>query len=188
MTDGRGDLRFGIDRLAVSGRRLFGWGWAAHPQRAVREVHLGVQGDGWRKRLAAQSGILREDVAEAFPRLEGARFAGFVVTGYLPDPGIRAIALEATLDDGTTTVFEVGSAPEINATARAERYTAGRIWRAIVRRLKTGDLRGLWKRPDGAALPTLDEREGQDELAAALADANAIRVLFDPDMGGGANQ
>src|SRR6187401_1014376 len=98
MTDAGADLRFGIDRLVVSGRRLFGWGWAAHPERAVREVHLGVQGDGWRKRLPAQSGILREDVLDACPRFEGARFAGFVVTGYVPDAEIRGLALEATFE------------------------------------------------------------------------------------------
>src|SRR5688572_14533812 len=188
MTDAGADLRFGIDRLAVSGRRLFGWGWVAHPQRTVNAVHLGVQGDGWRKRLAAQSGILREDVAEAFPRLEGARFAGFVVSGFVPDSGIRGLALEATLDDGTTTVFEVGTAVEVNEVARAQRYSVGRIWRALVRRLKSGGLRAVFRRPESASLCSLDEADGQARIREALAGAREIRVVFDHDMGGGANQ
>ena len=189
MPDAGADLRFGIDRLVVSGRRLFGWGWIAHPERPVREVHLGVRGDGWRKRLSAQAGILREDVHEAFPRLEAARFAGFVVTGYVPDPEIRGISLEATFEDGYTAVFEVGTAPEVNETARVQRFTLGRIWRAIVRRIKSGDLRGLFRRSaKDASISSLDERDGQAQLDEALGAAKDIRILFDHEMGGGANQ
>ena len=190
MTDAAGDLRFGIDRLAVSGRRLFGWGWAAHPGRTICEVHLGVQGDGWRKRLAAQSGILREDVFEAFPGLEGSRFAGFVVTGYVPDAQIRNLALEATFDDGSTAIIEVGTAVEVNETARVQRYTPGRIWRGLIRRLKAGSVRALFRRPDpdGMSLASLDEAEGHAMLREALAPAREIRVIFDHGMGGGANQ
>jgi hypothetical protein len=117
MTDAGADLRFGIDRLVVSGRRLFGWGWSAHPQRAVREVHVRVRGDGWEKRLAAQSGILREDVAQAHPSLVGARFAGFVVSGYLPDSAIGGLCLEATYEGGESERFELGTPVEINETA-----------------------------------------------------------------------
>jgi len=190
MTDAGADLRFGIDRLVVSGRRLFGWGWAAHPERPVREVHLGVQGDGWRKRLAAQSGILREDVLDQYPGFEGARFAGFVVTGYVPDPGIRGLALEATFDDGSSAIFEIGTAVEVNETARAQRYTPGRLWRALLRRLRSRDLGAFFRRSsnDDITLPSLDEREGQAKLRDALASAGNIRVVFDHDMGGGANQ
>jgi glycosyltransferase involved in cell wall biosynthesis len=190
MTDAGAELRFGIDRLVVSGRRLFGWGWLAHPGRVVHEVHLGVRGDGWRKRLAAQSGILREDVREAFPRLEGARFAGFVVTGYVPDPQIRGLSLEATYDDGSSEVFEVGTAVEVNEAARASRYTLARLWRALLRRLRSGDWRALFSRPDSAnaSLPSLDDRDGASVLAETLSGARDIRIIFDHDMGGGANQ
>jgi hypothetical protein len=34
------DLRFGIDRLVVSGTRVFGWGWIADRERSIRDVHL----------------------------------------------------------------------------------------------------------------------------------------------------
>jgi hypothetical protein len=155
----------------------------------VREVHLGVQGDGRRNRLPAQSGILREDVLDACPRFEGARFAGFVVTGYVPDAEIRGLALEATFEDGSSAIFEIGTAVEINETARAQRYTLLRLWRALLRRLRSGDLRSLFRLPalDPIALPSLDEREGQAQLRDALDDASTIRLIFDHDMGGGAN-
>src|SRR5215208_7210938 len=32
--------RFGIDRLVTNGRRVFGWGWVAHPTKAVETVAL----------------------------------------------------------------------------------------------------------------------------------------------------
>ena len=34
------ELRYGVDRLLVRGKRLFGWGWAAHPARAIESMSL----------------------------------------------------------------------------------------------------------------------------------------------------
>ena len=37
------DLKHAIDRLVISGRRIFGWGWAAHPLQPVKAVYLRVR-------------------------------------------------------------------------------------------------------------------------------------------------
>ena len=36
------DLRYGIDRMVARGRRIFGWGWVAHPSRPIASVALSV--------------------------------------------------------------------------------------------------------------------------------------------------
>jgi len=180
-------LQFGIDRLVVSGARIFGWGWIADPLRPIHEVHLHLEGTGWRKRLSAMFGLVREDVAEAFPAHVGARHSGFVVTGYLPGTSITGVSLEATFDDGTTETFALGNVAEVAEAARAWRYTPARIARAAWRRLKALDFSGLARRENDAAPPSADEAEGRKALTQALRGAASVRVIFDHDMGGGAN-
>ena len=175
------DLRFGVDRLVVRGRRVFAWGWVTDGERAISEVHLRLRGPGWQKRLAAIFGLAREDVAEALPSHVAARFSGFVVTGYVPDASVEALSLEATFDDGHSAVFDVGGAADV--------YTPSRLWRAIWRRLKVRDLSSLLRRhaSDGAGIASVDDPEGRATLLRSLRAARSVRIIFDHDMGGGAN-
>jgi|KBSSwiStaDraftv2_1062776.scaffolds.fasta_scaffold24233_4 glycosyltransferase involved in cell wall biosynthesis len=180
-------LQFGIDRLVVSGARIFGWGWIADPKRAIHEVHVHLHGPGWRKRLGAMFGIVREDVAAAFPGYVAARQSGFVVTGYLPGPAVEGVALEATFEDGTRETFDLGNIAEVREAARAWRHTPARLARSAWRRLKARDFSGLLGRNEGATLPSADGAEGRKALANALQGTQAVRIIFDHDMGGGAN-
>ena len=84
------ELRYGIDRLEVRGKRLFGWGWIAHPAREIESITLRVSGDGWERALSASTGRTRDDVAAAFPELVNAKFSGFMVTGYADRAAIRS--------------------------------------------------------------------------------------------------
>src|SRR5690348_9772499 len=93
-------MRHSIDRLVVSGRRLFGWGWAAHGEREIAAVHLRLEGDGWERRLEAGIGLARQDVRDAYPDLVNAEASGFVVTGYIPARAPRRAWLEVELEDG----------------------------------------------------------------------------------------
>src|SRR5258708_19184644 len=80
----KGGLRQGMDRLVVSGRRVFGWGWAAHPEHAVKSVHLRVAGEAWERRLAGGGGLSPHDVEEANPELVNTGSSAFLVTGLGP--------------------------------------------------------------------------------------------------------
>jgi glycosyltransferase involved in cell wall biosynthesis len=175
------DLRFGVDRLVVSGKRVFGWGWVTDRERSITDVHLQLRGRGWQKRLAANFGLAREDVVEALPSHGAARFSGFVVTGYVPGAPVEALSLEVTFDDGHCAVLDVGGVAEVR--------TPSRFWRAAWRRLQARDFSNLLRRQsrEGAGIASADDPEGREALRRLLRAARSVRIIFDHDMGGGAN-
>ena len=188
-THAASDLRYGIDRLEMRGRRLFGWGWIAHPAREISTIALRVSGDDWERLLPASSGRTRDDVEREFPHLVNAKFSGFVVTGYAERPTVRTLLLEIGYTGGGSDVVDVG-----NALQRVEsrvrkwqelRWLAGAAWR----RLKHGDVRGLISRvkSQNYAAPSLDDIGIVGTLVPRLRADRPVTLVFDHNMGGGAN-
>lgn len=182
------DLRFDLDRLVVSGKRVFGWGWIADRERAIREVHLQIDAGSWRKRLATSFGLAREDVAQALPGYVSAARSGFVVTGYVPDASVGKVSLEVTFEDGATTTIECGSVAEMRAGKRPV-PTMQRLIRSAWRGMKARDFSGLTRLRDrsGIGVKSIEDGTGTEPLSRGLREAKAVRVIFDHDMGGGAN-
>jgi glycosyltransferase involved in cell wall biosynthesis len=188
MTDAS-ELRYGIDRLEARGPRIFGWGWIADPARRIDEVALRVRGDGWERVLPASFGLARDDVERAHPGLPHARSSGFVVTGYAGKPPIRRLALELACADG--------SRREIDVTASLARdRVEARKWRemrwlasAAWRRLRHGDFRGIVRRvrAQNYSAPSLHDLDIAAALGPALSPERSLTVVFDHNMGGGAN-
>jgi glycosyltransferase involved in cell wall biosynthesis len=190
MTPSSTPLRYGVDRMIATGTRIFGWGWIAHSERKVVALHLCVHGEGWERRLAADLGLERRDVREAFPDLVDAGASGFIVTGFLPDRGERRFELEVDLDDGTRERVDIGA--QVQARARGNRklkqlgWVAGAVWR----RLKRGDIRGILRRARGQATSAtaIDDAGIVKQLLPALGDFERVWLVIDHNMGGGANQ
>jgi glycosyltransferase involved in cell wall biosynthesis len=184
------ELQFGIDRLVTKGRRIFGWGWAAHPAHAIDEVTLLLKGDAWERRLPVNFGLARRDVESAFPRLRNAGSSGFVMTGYMPQAPARTIILELRFDDGTTAEFDITRVAE--SRHRSRRKLRELLWlvRAVWRRLKQRDIRGILSRAraQNYSAPSLDDLNIVQRLLTPLNQGRAITVVFDHNMGGGANQ
>jgi glycosyltransferase involved in cell wall biosynthesis len=184
------ELRYGIDRLEMRGRRLFGWGWIAHPAREIATVALRVTGDGWERVLSASSGRTRDDVEREFPALVNAKFSGFVVTGYTERPPVRKLVLEIDYANGGSDAIDVSASLE-HAEARARKWQEVRwIVRAAWRRLKHGDFRGLVRRirAQNYTAPSLDDIGIERTLLPKLPAGQPIAFVFDHNMGGGANQ
>jgi len=187
--DSSSDLRFAVDRLVTSGRRIFGWGWAADRTRQVTGVHLRVEGDSWQTRLHGGFGLSRQDVEETHPDLVNARTSGFVLTGFAPGEGARRIWLELDLADGTSR--------EVDVTAGAEDLHGGRsrmrrlrwISRAVWRRLKRGDVMGIVRRAraQNYVATSLDDSEALEQLIADVREAADTCIVLDNNMGGGSN-
>ena len=187
--DSSSDLCFAVDRLVTSGRRIFGWGWAADRTREVTGVALRVEGDSWQTRLHGGFGLSRQDVEETHPDLVNARTSGFVLTGFAPGEGARRMWLELELADGTSR--------EVDVTAGAEDLHGGRsrmrrlrwISHAIWRRLKRGDLMGIVRRAraQNYVAKSLDDSEALEQLIADVRDAGDACILLDNNMGGGSN-
>jgi glycosyltransferase involved in cell wall biosynthesis len=184
------ELQFGIDRLVTSGKRIFGWGWVAHPTRAITAITLLSRGDGWERRLPVNSGLARGDVHEAFPGLRNAGSAGFVVTGYIPGHPVRTLALEILFDGDARTTLDITHVLEVRRTRLRKLQQLLWLTRSVWRRLKRGDLHGLLNRAKAQDYfaPGLDDRDVAGQLLARLGVGGAVSIVFDHNMGGGANQ
>ncbi len=184
------ELQFGIDRLVTNGKRIFGWGWAAHRSHAIEEVTLLLEGDGWQKRLPVNFGLARADVERAFPQLQHAGASGFVVTGYPPRHPARKLVLELRFDDGETTGLDITHVVE--SRTQGHRKFRQLLWlaRAAGRRLRRGDFRGLVRRAvaQNYGAPSLDDIDALERLRPGLCGGPAVCLVFDHNLGGGANQ
>ncbi len=184
------ELQFGIDRLVTNGKRIFGWGWAAHPAHAIDEVTLLLKGDDWEKSLPVNFGLARSDVESAFPRLHNAGSSGFVVTGYMPRAPARTMILQLRYDDGGTKDLDITHVVE--SRHGSQRKLRELLWllRAVWRRLKRRDFRGILSRASAQnySAPSLDDLNIVQRLLPRLDEGRAISVVFDHNLGGGANQ
>jgi hypothetical protein len=184
------ELQFGIDRLVTSGKRIFGWGWVAHPERAIAVITLLSKGDGWERRLPVNFGLARGDVDKAFPGLLNARSAGFVVTGYIPRYPVQKLVLEIRFDGDARTELDITNVLEVRHTPQRKLYELLWLARAVWRRLKRGDIHGLLSRAraQNYFAPPLDDLDIVGRLLPRLGTGRAVSVVFDHNMGGGANQ
>ena len=184
------ELQFGIDRLVTNGKRIFGWGWAAHPTQAIEEVALRVEGEGWQKRLPVHFGLVRADVERAFPLLRNAGASGFVVTGYPPRHPARKLVLELRFDDGETAGLDI-----THAWNRARRATGNSASSSGSRArpgagcgaaIFAGSCGGRVAQNYGA--PSLDDVDAVGRLLPSLRGGPSVCLVFDHNLGGGANQ
>jgi len=183
------EVRFGIDRLVTNGRRIFGWGWVAHPTKSIATAALKLEGDGWQSRLPADFGLTREDVERAFPSLRNAGSSGFVVTGYPKQQPVKKATLDVRFDDGESTELDITHVIEARPASRRKLREVLWLARAAGRRLVRGDFRGIARRAlaQNYGAPSLDDVVTVTRLLPQLATATAS-VVFDHNLGGGANQ
>jgi glycosyltransferase involved in cell wall biosynthesis len=190
MTNSTNEPRYGLDRLIATGKRIFGWGWIADPRRRAADVHLCVRGDGWERRLQADFGLARPDVKEAFPHLVDAASSGFIVTGFLPGGERRAILLQVDFDDGSRVEIDLSHAVERRDEQRRRSRQLGYLVRALWRRIKRGDIAGIVRRAKAQryTAATLDDSGVVERLLPILRRHPRTWIVFDHNMGGGANQ
>ena len=114
---------------------------------------LSVKGEGWETQLPANYGLARDDVKEAFPELVNGGASGFVVTGYLPHAPALDFSMELTLGDGSTTSVNVTRAMEAHSAGHRRLRELRWLAKAVLRRLRQGDFRGIVRRAQIAELP-----------------------------------
>ena len=183
------DIQYSLDRFVVSGRRVFCWGWVADRTRAVREASLLLEGEGWQTRLEVVLGLDRQDVERTFPGWVNAAVSGFVVTGYMPGPRPQRMVLEIRFSDSSVAEIDVSHVARMNQGDRAQRRQLAYLLGAVWRRLRIGDFKGILRRARsqnyGAAY--IDERDVVRSLLPLVSGLETC-LVFDHNMGGGANQ
>ena len=179
-------LRYALDHLAVRNGRLLAWGWILSAGLPVHALALRIDSAGGRtRRFTATLGTARPDIASAFPDDPRAATAGFVVTGFVDASDMVRATLEVQAGDEREDF-------DITARLRGERasmaHDAMRALRAAWRRIRAGEWRALF------------QRLGQRHRASRPANAAWIErhwspllqrpacLVFDHDVGGGANQ
>ncbi len=125
-----------------------------------------------------------------FLNLVNAKFSGFVVTGYAERPTVHTLVLQIAYADGGSDEVDIGDTLQRveNRVRKWQelRWLAGAAWR----RVKHGDLRGLLRRvrSQNYAAPSLDDIGIVRTLVPRLPASRPVTVVFDHNMGGGANQ
>lgn len=182
------DLQHGMDRLVINGRRVFGWGWVADRTRWVEHVILHAWGNGWEGKVPVSHGLERPDVERSFPGWVNAGSSGFVVTGFLPGLHPQRVALEIKFEEGGSVQIDVTRAIEERYGERSQRRVLSWILCAVWRRLRRGDIRGIMERAKAQdyGAPHVDEGKIATALLPLLT-GRTVSVMFDHNMGGGAN-
>jgi glycosyltransferase involved in cell wall biosynthesis len=180
---------YSIDRLIARGKRVFGWGWAAHSGQAIEAITLLVKGKGWNAQLPVNYGLARDDVKETYPELVNGGSSGFVVTGYLPHVPALDFSMELKLGDGSTTSVSVTRAMETHSASHRRLRELRWLAQAVLRRVKHGDFRGIVRRAQSQnyIAPSLDSLKIVADLLPLLRAGRAVSLVFDHNMGGGAN-
>ena len=183
------EVAHSIDRLVLNGSRVFGWGWAAHPAKPVSAVHLRVANGSGEVRLPADYGLMRDDVEKAFPQLVGARTSGFIVTGFAKSAADDRMTLEVDFADGSRSTVDVSARAERLYEKTRKRRMVSWLAKSVWRRLKRGDLAGLARRvrAQNLSAPPIDDAGIVAELIPHLAGTRGLMIVFDHNMGGGAN-
>src|SRR6185503_6917187 len=97
--------------------------------------------------------------------------------------------LELDLEDGSTERLDVTKVVEARADGRRRTRVVSWVAHAVWRRLKRGDFAGIVRRAraQSYAAPSLDDIGIVAELLPALERHGATCIVFDHNMGGGAN-
>lgn len=183
-------IRFGVDRLALRGKRIFGWGWVADPERRIYRVELEIKTAAGCQYLPANYGLLRTDVVNAFPELASRENAGFVISGYAAVMPVGELSLKVHFDDGDLVLLSINHVLETVSEHKRRLRGYGWLLKSTWRRLLRFDFAGILRRARSQELwtPALNDDEAVELLGRRFEGRAGACVILDHDMGGGANQ
>ncbi len=113
-----------------------------------------------------------------------------MVTGYSPRQPARTLVLELRFDDGALLRLDVTHVLESRRAGHRKFRELALARPRRLRRLKRGDIRGIVSRAKAQnyAAPSLDDLDIVARLLPELGGERRVSVVFDHNLGGGANQ
>jgi glycosyltransferase involved in cell wall biosynthesis len=188
---------YAIDAFAVRNGRCFGWGWFLDEHSPVERCALVVPlRDGREQRVPCLFSGMREDLRTAFPTVRHAAAAGFMIHGRLVEAPLPDVPghLDVLLRDGRRDRCEVPASVLGTLAAVPPASPAGMRSAFAAFRRKSVDI-GLFPAIVHAMrrlmrVSTTVDRTGPDRVLARLSSLAGERtvLVFDHDMGGGANR
>lgn len=183
-------VSYAIDSLALRNGQVFGWGWYLSEAGPVRHLEIRVvHADGATSRLQCQFGGVRPDLAEAHPDIGHAGQAGFMIQGLLRGDAEHSNAeLVAIANDGQRHRYPIGPltafCPPRSFAESVRRYLS-RISR---RSFAPNELVRVATRLLKRAMDSRRRRRLGKSLDSVLSGRNILEVVFDHQLGGGANR
>ncbi len=186
------ELQFGIDRLVTNGKRILRLGLGRASDAGDRGGRrCGSKATAGRSGCPSHFGLARADVERAFPLLRNAGSSGFVVTGYPPRHPARKLILELRLDDGADdrarhhacSGIAPRGPPEVPRARSGSRARPGGGCAAA-----TSAASCSARVAQNYRAPSLDDVDAVGRLLPRLRDGPSVCLVFDHNLGGGANQ
>jgi len=186
-------IHYAIDSLTIRNGRLFGWGWFLDTDSQIRTCSFVVTSvGGGVQRIACVFSGMRPDLQAAYPDAPHAAAAGFMLQSHLdaePDRSIPA-RLEVEYPDGRVESREIS--PEILSRCpqgmsglqpRVRAFFAA--WRSDA---KASGERAALSHALGRLSAKLRDRQGRAPGRIRALRGHPVALVFDHDMGGGANR
>ena len=194
------ELFWSVDSLIIKGDVLFGFGWVFHPQKGIVALRFKLLSAGGELLgyVCADNGKPREDIGSAFPDQPMALNSGYVVFGAVPTlAGLESILLECTLADGTlidltvplSSVVHFGDADEAdkNCLMLRQFWLFFKRGLHLVRTRKFTSLFEKVRRYLKGRPKTVLQNPSELALLVKQQQIENISLIFDHDLGGGAN-
>lgn len=191
------DFRWSVDHFAISEEgALLIFGWAVHDKQSIVGLRALLKfHDGSKQQVQVVYGTERLDLVEAIPDNPRARDSGYYLFGQVTRTDVVSLSLEAYLADGIRVVLPTHST--IPAAKRGSLATHRRSSTVMYKHLavraaqfiRSGRFRDLAAstrrylagRPQGS-------ENGIDHARWLSTQADAMELIVDHSLGGGANQ
>jgi len=187
--------RFAIDSVTVRDALMFGWGWFLDERAPAARIELGLHYlDGRVRMLRCPQLGTREDLVAAYPYVPHAGGGGFMLQARLPErEELSHFELVVTLEDGGCTRIPLPTLDEACLPQSADAIDAPAVPVTVAPRwsrrawdlIRDGRWKAFWRLLHARILHAVSApRTG----APAPATRGERWVVFDHDMGGGANR
>lgn len=192
-------LHWSLDSLIFREGAFFGFGWVFHEEKEIHDLKLMVQlPDGVIQFIHAEISKPRMDLAKHFSQFDAALHSGFLLLGSVSAESIAnaKLFLSGTFVDGLSFELNIPNSHVIglNEQERPERYVFAKQFRMMLQRgmrLIMNREFTLLKQKIGRQFQlhqtAIDPRVHSIEEQLNEVQRNAITLIIDHDLGGGAN-
>lgn len=183
-----GSLQYNLEKTLVREGLIFLIGWACHPHKAIHRIQLvleTVSGDV--KRVDAELGYLRDDVAAQFSDIPWARNAGFIAYAGWGVTQLKSAHIEFIFDAWAAEQVKLLPPQRSRLGLRSKLKNARLMWAKGSQAVRHHGLLGALEKVRGFIQRRATEDASALAATVAAVAGRSVVWIVDHDMGGGAN-